>query len=93
MRYRPGRGPRQGEQLLTTSESQAFRHRTLSSDGKAHDDTVDSMLDFMFVANGAREWRAEATVVVRDGDFPDDGQMSDHLPTRCAMAPIGQASR
>lgn len=39
-----------------------------------------SILDFVFVANAAKDWRAESDVVVRDGDFPDDDKTSDHRP-------------
>lgn len=41
----------------------------------------DSILDFVFVANGAKQWQGEADVVVRPGDFPDNDQTSDHRPT------------
>ena len=47
-------------------------------DGK--DDYPDSMLDFCFAANGAKEWSIECDVVVRKGDFPDDRTTSDHRP-------------
>lgn len=40
----------------------------------------DSLLDFIFVANQAREWQGTCTVIVRDGDFPDDNRTSDHRP-------------
>ena len=49
-----------------------------NKDGK--DDYPDSMLDFVFVANGAKEWRTECRVIERDGDFPDDEKTSDHRP-------------
>ena len=44
------------------------------------DDYPDSMLDFCFVANGAKDWDIECDVIVRDGDFPDDRKTSDHRP-------------
>ncbi len=47
-------------------------------DGK--DNYPDSMLDFCFVANVAKDWAIECDVVVRDGDFPDDETTSDHRP-------------
>ena len=49
------------------------------------DDYPGSMLDFVFVANGAREWKAESRVIVLDGDFPDDLMTSDHRPVRCVF--------
>ncbi|MEL7499658.1 MAG: endonuclease/exonuclease/phosphatase family protein [Planctomycetota bacterium] len=47
-------------------------------DGK--DDYPGSMLDFAFVANGAKEWSQRCRVLVRDHDFPDDETTSDHRP-------------
>ena len=41
----------------------------------------DSILDFVFVANGAKQWQGESDVVVRPNDFPDNDQTSDHRPT------------
>lgn len=49
--------------------------------GGATDSYPDSMLDFVFVANGAKELEARCQIVVRDGDFPDDDTTSDHRPT------------
>jgi endonuclease/exonuclease/phosphatase family metal-dependent hydrolase len=40
----------------------------------------DSILDFVFVANDARNWNGRSNVVVRPGDFPDDEKTSDHRP-------------
>jgi endonuclease/exonuclease/phosphatase family metal-dependent hydrolase len=40
----------------------------------------DSILDFVFVANGAKNWQGESDVVVREGDFPDNDKTSDHRP-------------
>lgn len=40
----------------------------------------DSILDFVFVANGAKQWQGESDVVVRPDDFPDNDQTSDHRP-------------
>jgi hypothetical protein len=40
----------------------------------------DSILDFMFVANEAKGWNPESSVVVRPGDFPDNDKTSDHRP-------------
>lgn len=49
-------------------------------DGK--DDYPDSMLDFVFVAGPARQWKISSEVIVRQGDFPDDEKTSDQRPTR-----------
>jgi endonuclease/exonuclease/phosphatase family metal-dependent hydrolase len=46
-----------------------------------------SILDFVFVANGAKSWRAESDVVVREGDFPDTERTSDHRPIITALSP------
>ena len=48
--------------------------------GPGVDSYPNSILDFVFVANAARTWRAEADVIVRPGDFPDDNRTSDHRP-------------
>ena len=47
-------------------------------DGK--DDYPGSMLDFAFVAGGAKDWTTSCKIIVRDGDFPDDKSTSDHRP-------------
>lgn len=44
------------------------------------DDYPGSMLDFVFAANAAKEWKTECRVIFRDGDFPDDDKTSDHRP-------------
>lgn len=38
-------------------------------DNPGHDRYPDSILDFVFVANAAKNWRGEADVVVREADF------------------------
>ncbi|MFN9719186.1 MAG: endonuclease/exonuclease/phosphatase family protein [Planctomycetota bacterium] len=40
----------------------------------------DSILDFVFVANEAKNWNGVSNVVVRPGDFPDSDKTSDHRP-------------
>jgi|GEM_PF-5879224 len=40
----------------------------------------DSILDFVFVANDAKNWSGKSNVVVRSGDFPDSDKTSDHRP-------------
>lgn len=50
-------------------------------DGDGVDNYPDSMLDFAFVANGAKELSCQCEIVVRAGDFPDDETKSDHRPT------------
>ncbi len=47
----------------------------------------DSLLDFVFVANQAKEWQGEVDVIVRDGDFPDSDQTSDHRPIIAVFHP------
>ena len=51
------------------------------------DDFPDSFLDFAFVSGPAKNWDGECTVVVRDGDFPDDGDRSDHRPIDVVFSP------
>jgi hypothetical protein len=48
----------------------------------------DSMLDFVFVANQAKQWQGKATVVVRPGDFPDSDKTSDHRPVLGTFQPL-----
>ncbi len=40
----------------------------------------DSILDFVWVANEAKNWKGDSDVVVRAGDFPDTEATSDHRP-------------
>lgn len=40
----------------------------------------DSIIDFIFAANGAENWRLISQVIVREGDFPDTESTSDHRP-------------
>jgi len=44
-----------------------------------------SILDFVFVAGPAKAWTAKSWVVVRDGDFPDTGETSDHRPVAASI--------
>lgn len=59
--------------------------------GNSSDSFRDSMLDFIFVAKGARNWKASSTVIVRQGDFPDDVSTSDHRPLEAVLDPAGSA--
>ena len=43
------------------------------------------MLDFVFVAEAARDWDATCSVTVREDDFPDDETTSDHRPVSCVI--------
>lgn len=47
----------------------------------------DSMLDFMFVDQGARDWKAAVVVIVQTGDFRDDERTSDHRPVEATFDP------
>lgn len=55
-----------------------------SQDRRVKDKNVDrypdSILDFVFVANSAKDWKGKSDVLVRPGDFPDDEKTSDHRP-------------
>ena len=61
-----------------------------SDDGNGHDRYPDSMLDFNFVAGAAKHWNAKCRVIVRDGDFPDDDETSDHRPVELILTEINQ---
>ena len=50
--------------------------------GGAKDNYPDSMLDFAFVANGAKSFESVCKIIVRPGDFPDSDRTSDHRATR-----------
>lgn len=39
-----------------------------------------SVLDFVFVSGAASGWTFKSKILVKSGDFPDDGQKSDHRP-------------
>lgn len=54
-------------------------------DGK--DDYPDSCLVFVFVGKQASSWGAWSRVIVRNGDFPDDDQTSDHRPVELIAEP------
>ena len=56
-------------------------------DNPGKDRYPDSILDFVFVANGAKNWRGEADVIVREGDFPDSDKTSDHRPIIATFEP------
>ena len=47
----------------------------------------NSVLDFVFTAGAARDWRAESEIVVTPGDFPDDTTTSDHRPVLARFWP------
>lgn len=42
----------------------------------------ESILDFIFVANQARDWRASSQVLTRPDDFSPEEMNSDHRPVR-----------
>jgi hypothetical protein len=42
----------------------------------------DSMLDFILTAQGERDWKAEAKVIVRPGDFLDDSEDAAGRPSK-----------
>ncbi len=48
----------------------------------------NSVLDFVFTAGPAQQWRAESTIVVEPGDFPADNTKSDHRPVQATFWPI-----
>lgn len=52
----------------------------------------NSVLDFVFVAGPAQQWRAESEIIVVEGDFPDNASTSDHRPIMAQLWPSDQAS-
>jgi endonuclease/exonuclease/phosphatase family metal-dependent hydrolase len=56
-------------------------------DNPKRDRFPDSILDFVFVANRAKDWRGESQVIVRPNDFPDDETTSDHRPILATFRP------
>lgn len=42
--------------------------------------SYNSVLDFVFVSRAAKPFARSSTIIVRDGDIPDDERMSDHRP-------------
>lgn len=63
------------------SEDRSIRDRKV-------DRYPDSLLDFIFVANQAKSWQGKSTVIVREGDFPDDEKTSDHRPILGTFLPV-----
>ena len=55
------------------------------SDGDGKDNYPDSMLDFVFLANGASTFKCRCSIVQREGDFPDDETTSDHRATELLL--------
>jgi endonuclease/exonuclease/phosphatase family metal-dependent hydrolase len=49
-----------------------------------------SILDFVFVANDAKNWKGESDVIVREGDFPDTDKTSDHRPIIATFEPVSR---
>jgi endonuclease/exonuclease/phosphatase family metal-dependent hydrolase/predicted NAD-dependent protein-ADP-ribosyltransferase YbiA (DUF1768 family) len=52
---------------------------------KRKDQYPDSILDFVFVSGSAKAWGGKSWVIVRDGDFPDNGETSDHRPVAASF--------
>jgi endonuclease/exonuclease/phosphatase family metal-dependent hydrolase len=67
-----------------------------SEDPKAAVKGVDSypgsILDFVLVANGAKDWKGTSDVIVRPDDFPDTDETSDHRPIIATFDPSGTTS-
>jgi endonuclease/exonuclease/phosphatase family metal-dependent hydrolase len=64
------------------------------ADANDHEDAVDrldeypgSVLDFVVAGQEARQWDAISRVIVRDGDFPDTADTSDHRPVEATFRP------
>ena len=61
---------------------------TEDRDHPGRDRYPGSILDFVFVANEARKWKGESDVIVREGDFPDTDETSDHRPIIATFDPV-----
>lgn len=82
--------------LFGTDDSDAQEFKWIRPDplvdtnhsGNGNNDTFpDSILDFVTVANAPDDWTTSLSeVVVRPGDFPDDGDSSDHRPVRAVFS-------
>jgi endonuclease/exonuclease/phosphatase family metal-dependent hydrolase len=48
----------------------------------------NSVLDFVFTAGPAQQWRSESIIIVEPGDFPDDNTTSDHRPVQATIWPV-----
>ena len=55
------------------------------TDGDGKDNYPDSMLDFVFLANGAKRFQCQCSILKREGDFPDDKTTSDHRATELRL--------
>ena len=56
-------------------------------DNDGIDNYPNSMLDFAFVANGAREYDCKCRVIKRENDFPDGEHQSDHRAIELLVSP------
>ncbi len=54
--------------------------RTQCSPTNAGGCRYNSVLDFVFVANEAKQWQGVSEIMVKEGDFPDDDIKADHRP-------------
>jgi len=52
----------------------------------------ESVLDFVFAAGPAQEWRAASEIVVAAGDFPDDTTTPDHRPVAATFWPAQESA-
>lgn len=64
------------------------------ADANDHEDAADrvdsypgSILDFIVAGQRACQWEASSRVIVRDGDFPDTADTSDHRPVEAHFRP------
>lgn len=62
------------------------------ADNHGQDSFPDTILDFIFTAGGAHDWSASSKVIVRDGDFPDNRDTSDHRPISGVLDTAAQPS-
>lgn len=92
--FRSGRGNAAWDAMLEGGVWQWLRPDPLidsnwtdDRDHPGQDRYPESLLDFVFVANGARAWKGESDVIVRPNDFPDTAETSDHRPIVATFDP------
>ena len=67
------------DNLTANNVFQWVRPETLH---KTHDSHFNSVLDFVFVSDDAKNWAVSSTILVEPNDFPDTNKTSDHRPVR-----------
>ena len=64
-----------------------FQDTNWDGDDSCRDLYPTSILDLILLGGDAMDWKASSTVILRDGDFPDDERTSDHRPVMAEISP------